>query len=85
MNNKKAVRKIGASFILTLALVGFTYVLLPSGDSARAASRVSPAVSTPKASRPSTTRWSRPRWPRPDSIFPRLTRPSSYAKASAWI
>src|SRR5881394_1213709 len=49
MNNKKAVRKIGASFILTLALVGFTYVVLPSGDSARAASRVSPAVSTPKA------------------------------------
>src|SRR2546423_7530661 len=49
MNNKKAVRKIGASFILTLALVGSTYVLLPSGDSARAASKVSPTISTPKA------------------------------------
>ncbi|PYJ86038.1 MAG: hypothetical protein DME70_08715, partial [Verrucomicrobia bacterium] len=33
MNNKKAVRKVGASFIFTLALIGLTYLLLPNGDS----------------------------------------------------
>ena len=49
MNNKKAVRKIGASFIFTLALIGLTYALLPSGDSIGAAPKVSPVLSTPKA------------------------------------
>src|SRR5437588_2035419 len=33
MNNKKAVRKVGGSFIFTLALIGSTYLLLPNGDS----------------------------------------------------
>ncbi|HZE56580.1 MAG TPA: SBBP repeat-containing protein [Chthoniobacterales bacterium] len=49
MNKKKAIKKIGASFIVTLGLIGLTYVLLPNGDSIGAAPKISPPASTQKA------------------------------------
>ena len=49
MNKKKAIKRIGASFIFTLGLIGLTYLLLPNGDSIGAAPRISPTASTQKA------------------------------------
>src|SRR5205814_3502051 len=49
MNKKKAIKKIGASFIVTLGLIGLTYVLLPNGDSIGAAPKISSPASTQKA------------------------------------
>ena len=49
MNNKKAVRKVGASFIFTLALIGLTYLLLPNGDSIGARPTMPQAVSSTTA------------------------------------
>jgi len=44
MNKKKAIKKIGASFIVTLGLIGLTYVLLPNGDSIGAAPKIYPRL-----------------------------------------
>src|SRR5947209_13236734 len=49
MNKKKAVRKVGASFIFTLALIGLTYLLLPNGDSIGARPTMPQAVSSTTA------------------------------------
>lgn len=49
MKKKKAIKKIGASFVLTLGLIGLTYLVLPNGDSIGATPTISPAATTQKA------------------------------------
>jgi len=49
MNKKKAIKKIGVSFLFTAGLIGLTFALLPNGDSIGAMPRISPTASTQKA------------------------------------
>ena len=49
MNNKNYVKKIGASLLLTLALIALTSLLLPKGQSVGAAPQTPQSLSNPKA------------------------------------
>src|ERR1041384_8544625 len=45
MNKKNSVKKLGASLLFTLGLIGLTYLLLPNGDSVGAAPQSPQAMS----------------------------------------